>query len=103
MSDRDKISCRTPSGGKPTAIPSWKYEAVREVIVQLLGAAGSEGFAFKDLPDAVSALLAPELKEKLGSIAWHLTTVKLEMEVAGELSRVPGASPQRLRLTAQRP
>lgn len=98
MTDPEKIVCRTPTGGTPTAIPSWKYAAVRAAILELVGAAGSDGFPFKELPAAVAEHLSPEQRQQLGSTAWHTTTVKLEMEVAGELVRVAGKGPQRLRL-----
>jgi hypothetical protein len=49
-----------------------------------------------DLPGLVAAALTPEEREQLGSVGWYTATVKLELEVRGEIRRVPGASPQRL-------
>ena len=37
----------------------------------------------------------------LGNVMWYTTTVKLEMEVAGEIRRVDGVTPQRLVRTAK--
>jgi hypothetical protein len=52
---------------------------------------------FAELPAKVEAVLSAEERDRLGSVSWYTTVVKLEMEVAGELERVAGASPQRLR------
>jgi hypothetical protein len=40
--------------------------------------------------------MPPKQLETLGSWGWHFTTVKLEMEVAGDLSRIAGKSPQHI-------
>jgi len=88
--------CRTPTPGKkPTAIPTWKYELVREAI--LASAPGSEpGVPANDLPEAVRGRLRAEDLEDLGSVVWHTTTVRLNMEVEGELRRVRGSRPLRV-------
>jgi len=44
----------------------------------------------------VSDVLDQRIREKLGSVAWHTITVKLNMEVEGELRRVDGLKPQHL-------
>ena len=42
------------------------------------------------------------VKERIGewegSVGWYATAVKLDLEARGELERVPGAKPQRVRL-----
>lgn len=97
MSNEDKVLCRTPTPGKvPTRIDRWKYDLVREAILAVVP--GDEpGLEFRQLPDLVAAQLKPDEREKLGSVSWYITTVKLDMEVKGELERMPGSSPQRLR------
>ena len=55
---------------------------------------------FSELAMAVEDRLTPGQLERLGSIMWYVTTVKLDLEVKGELERVPGARPQRLRRSA---
>jgi 8-oxo-dGTP diphosphatase len=94
----EKTDCRTPTPGKRgvTRIPTWKFQVIREVILQILEEAPPEGFAFAGLTGAVRSRLAAETLENLGSVGWHTATVKLELEVAGEIARVPGATPQRL-------
>ena len=101
MKDRskdDKVACRTPAEGRDgvTNIPRWKYEAVRKAILAAVQDAGPEGLAFKDMKEAVRVRMTEEDLADLGALGWHMTTVKLNMEVDGELSRVAKVSPQRI-------
>ena len=91
--DTDKITCRTPNADGTTRIPRWKYNALHTAV---LDAVGDDGIAFKDLKSAVEPRLSDNVKADLGSLGWHLTTVKLEMECAGDIARVEGRSPQYL-------
>ena len=92
----ERVACETPTPGKQsTRIEKWKYDAVRRAILEAVPAAG-EGVAFRELPDRVEPLLTDSEKAELGSIGWYTTTVKLDLEVKGEIKRVSGASPQRL-------
>ena len=95
----EKISCRTPAEDRAgvTNIPKWKYDEVSQAILSVLERGD---IAFSDLRDAVMAELSSETLENLGSVSWHVTTVKLEMEVRGEIERIPGKVPQRLQLPA---
>jgi len=95
----EKISCRTPAEDRAgvTNIPKWKYDEVSQAILSVLERGD---IAFSDLRDAVMAELSSETLENLGSVSWHVTTVKLEMEVRGEIERMPGKVPQRLQLPA---
>lgn len=61
--------------------------------------AESGGVRFSDLRDLVKARMAAKDLEALGSVGWHVTTVKLNMEVDGEIRRLDGSGPQRLTLT----
>ena len=56
---------------------------------------------FSALPSRVRERLSEEELGKLGSVGWHATTVKLELEVRGEISRVAGVTPQQLKLGSQ--
>lgn len=90
----DKILCRTPTPGKaPTSIDGWKFDLVRGAI---LAALANGPVLFKDLPDMVRNRLTRDALARLGSIMWYVTTVKLELEVRGEVVRAPGKGPQRL-------
>lgn len=95
-----KIVCATPTPGKrPTAIAKWKYDLIRNAIRKCVPKS-REGVAFVDLPDLVADVLSRPQRAQLGSVSWYTTTVKLHMETTGELERVAGAVPQRLRRTA---
>jgi len=98
MADDPRIDCRTPTKGRDgvTRIPAWKFEAVRAAILDAVGAAGAAGLPFAELPGAVGTRLEADVKGRLGSVGWHTTTVKLELEVRGALVRLPGPGPQRL-------
>ena len=94
----DRVACRTPNPDRPgvTRVPAWKFDACRAAI----RAALAEGeMAAKDVPAAVGARMDAGDLARLGSLGWHVTTVRLELEVRGEIERVPGATPLRLRLT----
>lgn len=94
--DDERVSCQTPSAGKQSAsIQRWKYDTVRRAILQAVSGTG-DGLAFKDLPGEVARALSAEERSRLGSVSWYTTVVKLDLEVKGELRRVPGARPQRL-------
>jgi hypothetical protein len=91
-----KITCETPTPGKkPTRIAKWKYEAVRAAILAPLPERG-EGLPFAELADCVHRHLESDTLGRLGSVKWYTTTVKLHLEVRGEIKRVLGSRPQRL-------
>lgn len=92
-----KIACGTPTPGKqPTTIARWKYDLVRTAIRTCVPKSKT-GVTFKELPALVADVLSAEDRARLGSVSWHTTTVKLHMETIGELERVEGAVPQRIR------
>jgi hypothetical protein len=94
----EKVACRTPTAGRDgvTRIPKWKFDALEVAIRRVVGDAGPEGLAFGALKEAVRAVMAPEDLAALGSLGWHMTSVKLEMEVRGDLRRLAVKGPQRL-------
>ncbi|MEM7440393.1 MAG: hypothetical protein AAF393_12400 [Pseudomonadota bacterium] len=81
-----KVACRTPNQDKPgvTNIPEWKFNALRAAILQEL-AAGD--VPFSELGKRAAQHLSEEDLSNLGSVGWHVTTVKLELEVRGEIGR----------------
>ena len=98
MTEEDRIACRTPTEGRDgvTRIPAWKFHLVRKAILHAVDAAGPEGLSLSQLAGEVKARLSQADMARLGALGWHCTTVKLEMEVAGEIERAPGPGPQRL-------
>ena len=98
MSVEEKVRCQTPTlGKKPTRILKWKYDLVRDAILAVIPA---EGIEFSQLARLVEGQLTTDELERLGSVSWYTTTVKLDMEVRGEIERVPGSKPQLLRKTS---
>ena len=98
MTDDARVVCETPTPGKkPTRIHKWKYDLLRSVILDILSNS-EDGVEFRSLPALIDARLCAEQRAKLGSVSWYTTTVKLDMEVKGDIERVPSARPQRLRL-----
>ncbi len=95
-----KVPCRTPAKGRDgvTNVPLWKFDTVRSAILDAVASAGSGGLPFSALPAAVSDRLSDADARDLGSLGWHVTTVKLELECRGELQRMKGISPQRLHI-----
>lgn len=91
-----KVMCQTPSPGKkPTVIARWKYDVLRTAILSVLPDK-APGMPLRELPERVAALLEPGQRARMGSIAWHTTVVKLDLEVKGDVGRVAGAGEQRL-------
>ena len=84
----DRIACRTPSPGKEgvTRISKWKFDCIRTAILAILK---ETQIPFSELKDNVRERLSPEELKDLGSLGWYTTTVKLELEVRGEIKRLP--------------
>ena len=92
----EKVACRTPAEGRDgvTNIPAWKFDAVRAAILDALKDGAIKTMTLKD---AVGDRLDAETLEKLGKLGWHVVTVKLEMEVRGEIERLDVKGPQQIR------
>jgi hypothetical protein len=100
MAGTEQALCETPTPGKkPTRIPRWKYNLLRTAILAAVPS-GELGVEFRGLAELVEPQISPEELERLGSVAWHTTTVNLDLEVKGEIERVPESNPQRLRRPA---
>ena len=99
MLDKGKIICRTPTKGRngEVRLPEWKYTCIRQAILDVLEDSHEGQIVFMNLAENVSSRLTSNQLAKLGSVKWHVTTVKLNMEVEGEIERIPRLSPQTLR------
>ena len=98
MADEERVVCETPTPGKkPTRIHKWKYDLLRRIILEIV-AEGTDGVEFRNLPGLIESRLSVEQRENLGSVSWYTVSVKLDMEVKGDIERVPRAKPQKLRL-----
>jgi hypothetical protein len=93
----EQVLVETPTPGKqPTRIDRWKYDLVHDAILSVVQE-DENGVEFSQLAQLVEAHLSTKDLERLGSVSWYTTTVKLDMEVKGELERIPGSKPQKLR------
>ncbi len=94
----EKVLCRTPTPGKkPTSIDGVRFELYRRAILKVLRANGAPMY-FRELFAELEDYFAEHAIDTHGSVAWNATTVKLELEVRGEIERVPKVTPQQLRI-----
>ncbi len=98
MTDEERVVCETPTPGKkPTRIHKWKYDLLRRIILEIVTESG-DSVEFRNLPGLIESRLSVEQRENLGSVSWYTISVKLDMEVKGDIERLPRAKPQKLRL-----
>ncbi len=93
----DRVACRTPAIGRDgvTNIPTWKFDLIRGHIADILR--DGQPQIYNDVRDAVGARLTQDEAARLGKLGWHVITVKLELEVRGEVERVAAKGPQQIR------
>lgn len=89
----ERILTLHPAGKQGVNIDRSKYDLVRQAILASLAQRGE--IPFGELPAVVEASLASPFD---GSIAWYTVSVKLDLEARGLIERVPGRSPQVVRL-----
>lgn len=90
------VVCETPTPGmKPTRIDEWRYDLVRAAIPKVVP--DEEGIEFRRLAGPVHDLIPTDELVRLGPVSFYTTTVKLDLEVKGEIERIPSSRPQRLR------
>ena len=80
--------CRTPTAGKKgvTRIPKWKFDCLRKAILEGLH---ENQIPFTELTANIRKRLSHRELSDMGSLGWHVTSVKLELEVRGEIKRLP--------------
>ena len=92
----ERVVCRTPTPGKqPTRIEQWKFDSIRAAILKAVPRK-EPGVEARSLPDAIRERLTADELSRLGSVGWYTTSVRLELEVAGELTRLDGRGPVRV-------
>ncbi|MBE2232776.1 MAG: hypothetical protein IAE85_04715 [Anaerolinea sp.] len=89
----ERILTLHPAGKQGVNIDRDKYELIRQAILDSLAQRGE--IPFGDLSEAVAINLAGPFD---GSIGWYTVSVKLDLEARGVIERVPGRSPQIVRL-----
>jgi hypothetical protein len=88
----ETITTERPDGKPGATVPKAAYDLVRATIMDLLR--NSESISLQEIIDAVEAH-SDQLDK---SARWYANTVKFDLETHGVIERVPGESPQQLRL-----
>lgn len=104
--DAERILTLHPDGKAGVNVERWKYDRTRDAILSVLCEAGECGVRTRnarvskepDLYDLAGPRLGPDFE---GSRGWYITAVKLDLEARGEIGRIPGVKPQRVRLGEQ--
>jgi hypothetical protein len=83
-------------GSRGFAVTAEKYEPIRRAILASVPR-NRTGATFKELVASVAARVRKDLFPKRGSVSWYTKVVQLDLEAKGQIERVPGATPQRVR------
>jgi hypothetical protein len=88
----ERIMTQHPEGRQGVHMELDKYEFIRDEILMRL-----------DEQPMSFMRLAHEMEDDLqdtfdGSVMWYTTTVKLDLEARGEIEKIPGTTPPRLRV-----
>jgi len=83
-------------GSRGFAVTAEKYEPIRKAVLAAVPR-NREGVNFKELVASVRDRVPKELFPKRGSVSWYTKVVQLDLEAGGQIERIPGATPQRLR------
>jgi hypothetical protein len=94
-SEPERIRTLHPDRKEGVNIDKRKYDAMRRAILAAIPP-GGDFLLSSDLPRAVRRHLDLRAFGRDSSIPWYVTTVKLDLEARGEISRIPGVRPQRL-------
>ena len=78
------------------AVTAEKYEPIRKAILASVPR-NKEGVSFKELVASVTGRVPNELFPKRGSVSWYTKVVQLDLEAKGQIERIPGVTPQRVR------
>ena len=78
------------------AVTAEKYEPIRKAILASIRG-NKEGVSFKELVASVTGRVRNELFPKRGSVSWYTKVVQLDLEAKGQIERIPGVTPQRVR------
>jgi len=93
----EKIMTLHPDGKAGVNIDKRKYEQLRKAILTNLR--NKKEMTYREL----NRIINTDLKGKFeGKIPWYVITVKLDLEARGEIERIPGTSPQQLRIKRSR-
>jgi hypothetical protein len=92
--NEEKILTPNVNGKKGVNISKAKYDQVRSAILDIMKQ--QETITMADLSEAVKQQLNGTFD---GRVGWYFMAVKLDLEVRGEIERIPKKSPQTLQRT----
>ncbi|MCC7479365.1 DUF4287 domain-containing protein [bacterium] len=96
----ETIQLYTVNGRKPSArVPLKRYEAMRTAVLKALHQR-SDGLSLTELTHSAALHLPKWWSDEKWDEMWHTVSVKLHLEYLGELERVPGTSPHKVRIVA---
>ncbi len=88
-----KIITLHPDGKKGVNIDYEKYTIIKDAILELVST--HKNITFKLLTDTLVLNLQDTFE---GSVPWYTISVKLDLEARHIIERIPGTSPQQIRL-----
>jgi len=94
----ERIRTKHPEGKQGVNIEKSKYDAMRRALLRVIPRRAA-GVPFRDVYALVEDHLDRNVFPPGVSVGWYVVTVKLDLEARGEIARVEGAKPQRLRRT----
>ncbi len=83
-------------GSRGFAVTAEKHEPIRKAVLASVPR-NKEGVSFKELVASVNGRVSGDLFPKRGSVAWYTKVVQLDLEANGQIERIPGVTPQRVR------
>lgn len=97
----ERVMTLHPEGKQGVNVERVKYEEMRRALLAVIPK-GAEGVAFGELAGLVEGRLDEGVfgggdGSGVTRVMWWVTTVKQDLEARGEIERVAGARPQRLR------
>jgi len=92
----DRILTLHPEGKQGVNIERRRYDGMRRALLKSIPRA-AQGVSFRDVYELVLEHLDPDVFDARVSVGWYVVTVKLDLEARGEIARVEGKGPQRLR------
>ena len=97
--EKPKIRCESPvEGEEGHEIESWKYYAIRRVIIRILEEQET-GVLESDLPVLVEAIIGdPQTRANIGFIPWYTMVVQKDLEAKEEIVAVPEPDEDTVRL-----
>ena len=94
--EEERVTTLHSQGKKGVNISKRKYDAARGAIIESIGLGGD--MTYMRLVEDVRQRIGSDFQ---GSINWYVVVVKLDLEARGILKRVPGTTPQQIRLVEQ--